>query len=184
MHILNFRAVTLQRKSQLCIPFLGIAQSQSQYSHSCVCERFISIGSHICSRIGRSIVGIYKSLTVTWMWKVGLWPRNSFSGNICFEFPVLCLCSVRRYVVLGSIYSLVITSLPCCCSVLLCGLPRKENIFCLGNIYWLLWYHCWHSFPEIRFIYSMYMYSQNSGRKKWHSRHDGTSIYLINLFCR
>jgi hypothetical protein len=28
------------------------------------------------------------------MWKLGLWPRNSFSGNICFEFSVLALCSV------------------------------------------------------------------------------------------
>ncbi len=37
------------------------------------------IGPHIsCSRIGRSMVGIYKSLTDTWMWKLGLWPRNSF----------------------------------------------------------------------------------------------------------
>ncbi len=25
--------------------------------------------------------------------KVGLRPLNSFSGNICFEFSVLCLCS-------------------------------------------------------------------------------------------
>ncbi len=46
-----------------------------------------------CSRIGRSIVGIYKSLTDIWMWKLGLWPRNSFSGNICFESSVLFLCS-------------------------------------------------------------------------------------------
>jgi hypothetical protein len=28
------------------------------------------------------------------MWKLGLWPCNSFSGNICFEFSVLVLCSV------------------------------------------------------------------------------------------
>ncbi len=32
---------TLQRKSRLCIPFLGIARPQYQIPHSCVCERFI-----------------------------------------------------------------------------------------------------------------------------------------------
>jgi hypothetical protein len=31
----------LQRKSHLCIAFLGIARPQSQCPHSCVCERFI-----------------------------------------------------------------------------------------------------------------------------------------------
>ncbi len=31
----------------------------------------------ICGRI----LGKYKSLTDTWMWKLGLRPRNSFSGN-------------------------------------------------------------------------------------------------------
>ncbi len=46
-----------------------------------------------CSRIGSPIVGIYKSLTDTWMWKLGLMPRNSSSGYICFEFSVFCLCS-------------------------------------------------------------------------------------------
>ncbi len=48
------------------------------------------------ARTGRSILGIYKSLTDTWMWKLGLRPRNSFSGIICFEFSVLFLCSVCR----------------------------------------------------------------------------------------
>jgi hypothetical protein len=28
------------------------------------------------------------------MWKLGLTLRNSFSGNICFKFSALCLCSV------------------------------------------------------------------------------------------
>ncbi len=40
------------------------------------------------SRIGRSIVGINKSLTDTWMWKLGLWPRNSFSGNLFRIFGI------------------------------------------------------------------------------------------------
>ncbi len=35
-----------------------------------------------CNRkICGPILGIYKSLTDTWMWKLGLRPRNSFSGN-------------------------------------------------------------------------------------------------------
>ncbi len=37
---------------------------------------------------------MYNSLTDTWMWKLGLTPRYSFSGNICFEISVFCLCSV------------------------------------------------------------------------------------------
>jgi hypothetical protein len=45
------------------------------------------------SRIGRLSVGIYKSLTDAWMWKLVLRPRYSFSGNICFEISVFCLCS-------------------------------------------------------------------------------------------
>ncbi len=55
----------------------------------------VHIFSH--SGIGRpKMVGTFKSLTDTWMWKLGLRPRNSFSGNICFEFSVLCLCSVMH----------------------------------------------------------------------------------------
>ncbi len=45
------------------------------------------------SRIGRPLMGIYNLLTDTWMWKLGLRPRYSFSGNICFKISVFCLCS-------------------------------------------------------------------------------------------
>ncbi len=43
----------------------------------------------------RSWEHINRSQTDTWIWKLGLLPRSSFSGNICFEFAVLVLCSVR-----------------------------------------------------------------------------------------
>jgi hypothetical protein len=58
-----------------------------------------SVRPHILLQQNRGIpiVGIYKSLTDTWMWKVGLRPGNSFSGNICFKFWVLCLCSAPRH---------------------------------------------------------------------------------------
>jgi hypothetical protein len=50
----------LQRKSQLCIPFLRIARPQSQFPHSCVCERItvfyiLRIGSHIFQQQNRQI---------------------------------------------------------------------------------------------------------------------------------
>jgi hypothetical protein len=66
--------------------FLGIAsQCHNFHIHVYASNLYIPwISPHIsCSRIGRSIVGIFKSLTDTWMWKLGLWPCNSFSGNIC-----------------------------------------------------------------------------------------------------
>ncbi len=34
-----------------------------------------------CRKICRSILGIYKSLTDTWMWKLRLRPSKTFSGN-------------------------------------------------------------------------------------------------------
>ncbi len=39
--IIRRGVITLQRKSHLCIPFLGIAQPLSQFPHLCACERFI-----------------------------------------------------------------------------------------------------------------------------------------------
>jgi hypothetical protein len=56
---------TLQRKSHLCIPFLGIARRQSQFPHSCVCERFIYSQDRYTwlQHIKRPILEKYKSLT-------------------------------------------------------------------------------------------------------------------------
>jgi hypothetical protein len=89
--------VALQRRSDLCTSRKGTARSQFQFPHSCICERFVYSDDRStyfpASRIGRLIMGIYKSLTDTWMWKLGLRPRSFISGNICFEFSVFCLCS-------------------------------------------------------------------------------------------
>ncbi len=39
--LINSFSNTLQRKSYLCIPFLGIMRPQSQFPHSCICQQFI-----------------------------------------------------------------------------------------------------------------------------------------------
>jgi hypothetical protein len=53
-------------------------------------------------------MGKYKWFTDTGMLKLGLRPRNSFSGNICFKFSLLCLCSVSTvYAVSCCFYRIV-----------------------------------------------------------------------------
>jgi hypothetical protein len=71
--------------------------SPNFHIHVSVNDLYIpKISLHISSsRKGRPIVGIYSSLTDMRMWKLGLRPRYSFSGNICFKFSAFCLCSVR-----------------------------------------------------------------------------------------
>ncbi len=70
--------------------------SPNFHIHVSVSDLYIPrIGPHIStSRNGRPIMGIYNSPTDTWMWKLGLRPRYSYSGNICFKFSAFCLCSV------------------------------------------------------------------------------------------
>ncbi len=95
-----------QEKFQAC---KHCNESPFMYSQKRNCAASVPISKFMClwaihifaesvrifswSGIGRPILEIYKSLTDTWMWKLGLGSRNSFFGNICFEFSVFCLCS-------------------------------------------------------------------------------------------
>ncbi len=94
----NFEAfhTSLQRQFRLYIPSWELrGLSPNFYIHVSVSYLYIPrIGPHISSsRNDSSIVGLYNSLTDTWMWKLGLRPRYSFSGNICFQFSAFFLCS-------------------------------------------------------------------------------------------
>jgi hypothetical protein len=79
-------------------PRKRIARPQSQFPQSFMCMWAIyifprSVCLFCCRRICGPILGIYKSLTDTWMCKLGLTPRNSFSGNTYMGFPLQCASS-------------------------------------------------------------------------------------------
>ncbi len=78
-------AKTKCRKFETNFPRKGISGPQSQFPHSCVCEWFIYIPTIglpvLLEEICRLILGIYKSLKDTWMWKLGLRPRYSQKRN-------------------------------------------------------------------------------------------------------
>ncbi len=90
----------LQRQFRLYIPFLGLrGLSPNFHINVSVSDLYIRrIGPHISSsRKSRPIVQIYYSRTDTWMWKLGLRPRYSFSGNIFFQiFGILSLQCVPQ----------------------------------------------------------------------------------------
>ncbi len=92
---------TLKRKSHFYIPFMGIARTPSRFPHSCVCERFIYSQDRLTflqQNADRSWEYISRSQTH----ECGNWDCgracNSFSGNICFKFSVLVLCSADAQV--------------------------------------------------------------------------------------
>ncbi len=69
--------------------------SSNSYIHFSVCDLYVY--SHDRSDLsaagkygGGPMVRIYIWLTDTWMWKLGLRPRNSFSGNIYIDISLPC----------------------------------------------------------------------------------------------
>ncbi len=58
----------------------------------CLWEIYIFPGS-VClfRKICEPILGVYILLTDTWMWKLGLRPPNSFSGNTYMGFSLQCV---------------------------------------------------------------------------------------------
>ncbi len=95
---LNWFDTRTVTKIPLMYFFLGIARPQAPFPQSVSDLYSPRIGQHISSsRIGIPIMEIYKSLIDAWMWKLGLRPRYSFSGNICFKISVFCLCSASAH---------------------------------------------------------------------------------------
>jgi hypothetical protein len=79
-------AKTLYRKFETNIPRKETARLQSQFLHLCFCAWAIyifprSVCLFCCRKIGGLIMGIYKSLTGRWKWKLGLKPHSFISGN-------------------------------------------------------------------------------------------------------
>ncbi len=72
-------AKTQYRKFEANIPRKGIVRPQSQFPHSWGIYIFPRSDCPFCCRkICGPFLGIHKSSTDTWMWKLGRRPRNSF----------------------------------------------------------------------------------------------------------
>jgi hypothetical protein len=92
-------AKTHYRKCEANIPRKETARLQSQFLHSCFCERVILYipltGQPILlqpRKIGGPNVGIYRSLTDTWMWKLGLEAAQFlFREYIISNFFAVCM---------------------------------------------------------------------------------------------
>ena len=93
VHIIFY---TLQRQFRLYIPFLGIARPQPQFLHSCVCERFIysqDRSTYFLQQKRQLHHGNTLFANRHMNVEIGLRPRYSFSGNICFQFSEFFLSS-------------------------------------------------------------------------------------------
>ncbi len=101
------------------------------------------IGPHVsCSR---SMIGMYKPLTDTWMWKLWLLPRNSFSGNIFFL--IFGICSLQCGVWLKNCFhEYALASIGCAVHI---RLKRK----------WSNFFSLWR---EKRFFFSLYSHASET----------------------
>ncbi len=71
-----------------------LGHSTNSYIRLFTWENYIfprSVFHFCCRKIGGPTMGIHRSLTDTWMWKLGLKPRNSFSENTKIEISLQCL---------------------------------------------------------------------------------------------
>ena len=88
---------TFYRKSELCNPRNEAVRPCSQVLHSCFWERFIYIPRigllFRCSKIGRLILGIYESLTDTWMWKL---EDRQYNSVLEITRPVVSFLGIHK----------------------------------------------------------------------------------------
>ncbi len=94
VHRWNHTAKRLYRKFETNVPRKGIARPQSQFPHSCVCERFIYSHNRPAYSAARKYLDRYwKYINRSQTHECGNWDwgrRNSFSGNTNMGFSLQC----------------------------------------------------------------------------------------------
>ncbi len=94
-----------------------------------------------CSRIGRPIVGIYKSLTDTWMWKLGTEAGQFLFWEYLFRIFSTVSLQCSRSADISFIDDVTVILL---LGVFLHGIARHlRTIFCMRPSLWTKWRKIW-----------------------------------------
>ncbi len=120
--------------------------SPNSYIHVSVSDLYIpllGLSLFFCRKKGGPNVGIYRSRTDTWMWKLGTRPRNSFSKNRQIQISFQC--------------RLMVFQMFCCLFFLGGGGFFWEKLFMnfLGENYKVLAQQTWH---KVLFMYSKVLF--------------------------
>jgi hypothetical protein len=88
--------ITLEGKFHLCIPFLGIAWPQSQFPHSCVCERFIySQDRFTYFPVAEKADWSWKYINLSQIYECRNWATEHYSSVLEITFSFLGILTVN-----------------------------------------------------------------------------------------
>ncbi len=156
------------------IPRKGISGPKSQFPHSDICEwctvYIPTIGLPILlEEICRPILGLNKSLTDTWMWKLGLRPCYSQKRNTLVGFSLQCISLWAKSGKSAVPQNILVTTVQCILYLLIIWIQWQVDLFFFQHFFIQI------SWTEILlYEYTVYMFLTDLPFPLW--------IFPVELF--